>query len=36
VPALDAGALRAIGDKGNLIISGGGGVTPLIQVPAKK
>lgn len=29
-------ALRAIGDKGNLIISGGGGVTPLIQVPSKK
>ena len=29
-------ALRFIGDKGNLIISGSGGVTPLIQVPSKK
>ncbi len=29
-------ALRAIGDKGNLIISGTGGATPLIQVPAHK
>ena len=29
-------ALRDIGAKGNLIISGSGGVTPLIQIPAKK
>jgi regulator of protease activity HflC (stomatin/prohibitin superfamily) len=30
-------ALRYIGEKGNLIITGsGGGATPLIQVPAKK
>ena len=29
-------ALRDIGAKGNLIITSGGGATPLIQVPAKK
>ncbi len=29
-------ALRYIGEKGNLIINGGGGATPLIQVPSKK
>ena len=29
-------ALRDIGAKGNLIISGSGGVTPLIQIPARK
>ncbi len=29
-------ALRYIGEKGNLIISGSGGATPLIQVPARK
>ena len=29
-------ALRYVGEKGNLIITGGGGATPLIQVPSKK
>ena len=29
-------ALRYVGEKGNLIITGGGGATPLIQIPAKK
>jgi regulator of protease activity HflC (stomatin/prohibitin superfamily) len=29
-------ALRAIGDKGNLIITPMGGATPMIQVPARK
>ena len=29
-------ALRYVGEKGNLIITGGGGATPLIQVPSKR
>jgi regulator of protease activity HflC (stomatin/prohibitin superfamily) len=29
-------ALRYVGEKGNLIITGGGGATPLIQVPSRK
>jgi len=29
-------ALRYVGEKGNLIITGGGGATPLIQMPSKK
>jgi regulator of protease activity HflC (stomatin/prohibitin superfamily) len=29
-------ALRYVGEKGNLIITGGGGATPLIQVPNRK
>jgi regulator of protease activity HflC (stomatin/prohibitin superfamily) len=29
-------ALRYVGEKGNLIITGGGGATPLIQMPTKK
>ncbi|HET6330436.1 MAG TPA: hypothetical protein VFF76_06560 [Holophagaceae bacterium] len=29
-------ALKEIGNHGNLIISGGSGVTPLIQIPSKR